>query len=41
MKLRTLFYLFLNKAIVFPIIIYLSLKLGGTKTRFIDFPSPW
>lgn len=40
MKLRTIFYLFLNKVIVFPLIIYLTLKLGGTKTRFTDFPSP-
>jgi hypothetical protein len=41
MKWRTAFYLFLNKGIVFPTLIYASIKLGGTKTRFTDFPTPF
>jgi hypothetical protein len=32
MKWRTGFYLFINKRIVFPALIYASIKLGSTKT---------
>ena len=41
MKWRTAFYLFVNKGVVFPVLIFVSIRLGGTRTRFVDFPSPW
>ena len=39
MRLRTIWYLFLNKGVVFPLLIYSSMKFSGLKTRFDNFPS--
>ncbi len=41
MKWRIVWFLFWNKAVVFPVMVYLSLSMGGTRTRFQDFPSSW
>jgi hypothetical protein len=38
--LKTIGTLIFNKGIIYPTILYISMRIGGPKARLTDFPSP-